>query len=298
MLTKGTFRFVFLFSLLALIAGCEKAVDFDLDEAPSKLVVDGNIENGRPPIIILSKSLNYFSQITPEILQESFVRNAVVKVSDGNRTSTLKEYTISTPDGIKLYFYSVDTSAPASILLGQFNTRYTLEIQTGGQTYSAATTIPQLTKRIDSIWWKPAPNNPDTSLAVLMAKVTDPAGRGNYIRYYTSSNDSAYFPGLNSVFDDQIVDGTTYEIEVEKGVDRNTEIDPETYNFFRRGDTVVVKFTNIDKATFDFWRTMEYSYGSIGNPFASPTSVQGNVKGALGHFGGYAAQYKQLIIPK
>jgi hypothetical protein len=59
-----------------------------------------------------------------------------------------------------------------------------------------------------------------------------------------------------------------------------------------------VKFTNIDKATFDFWRTMEYSYSSIGNPFASPTTVQGNIKGALGYFGGYAAQYKRLIIPR
>ncbi|MGB8193468.1 MAG: DUF4249 family protein, partial [Chitinophagaceae bacterium] len=53
-----------------------------------------------------------------------------------------------------------------------------------------------------------------------------------------------------------------------------------------------------DKATFDFWRTMEFSYASIGNPFSSPTKVLGNVKGALGYFGGYAVQYKTIIIPK
>jgi len=81
-------------------------------------------------------------------------------------------------------------------------------------------------------------------------------------------------------------------------VNRNLDIDFEEYSFFNRGDTVTVKFTNIDKATFDFWRTMEFSYSSIGNPFSSPTKVLGNVKNALGYFGGYAVQYKSLIIPK
>jgi Domain of unknown function (DUF4249) len=132
-----------------------------------------------------------------------------------------------------------------------------------------------------------------------MARVTDPPGFGNYIRYFTSVNSGNYNPGLNSVFDDQIVDGTTYDIEVEQGIDRNVDFDFDTYSFFRRGDSVSLKFTNIDKATFDFWRTMEYNYGSIGSPFSSPTKVQSNISnGALGYFGGYAVQYKSMVIPK
>jgi hypothetical protein len=60
-----------------------------------------------------------------------------------------------------------------------------------------------------------------------------------------------------------------------------------------------VKFANIDKATFDFWRTMEYNYQSIGSPFSSPTEVLGNVSnGALGYFGGYAVQYISLKVPE
>jgi hypothetical protein len=44
---------------------------------------------------------------------------------------------------------------------------------------------------------------------------------------------------------------------------------------------------------------MEYNYQSIGNPFSSPTKVLGNISnGALGYFGGYAAQYVYLIITK
>ena len=51
-------------------------------------------------------------------------------------------------------------------------------------------------------------------------------------------NREPFYPGLNSVFDDQIIDGTTYSVQVEKGVDRNEEFDEETYVFFDRGDTV------------------------------------------------------------
>ena len=168
-----------------------------------------------------------------------------------------------------------------------------------GNEYNSMTTIPELNKKLDSLWWKPSPYNPDTTKVILMTKVTDPPGFGNYIRYFTRTGQGAFFPGFNSVFDDQIVDGSTYEIEVERGVNRNEELDIENYSFFNRGDTVTVKFCNIDKATYDFWRTMEYSYASIGNPFSSPTRVSNNVQGgALGYFGGYAVQYKSIIIPK
>jgi hypothetical protein len=88
-------------------------------------------------------------------------------------------------------------------------------------------------------------------------------------------------------------------VQIEKGVDRNEKIDMENYSYFEKGDTATVKLANIDKATFDFWRTMEYNYQSIGNPFSTPTTVLGNIKGGgLGYFGGYAAQYISLIIPK
>jgi hypothetical protein len=261
--------------------------------------VEATIESGQPPLVILSNSMDYFSQITPDILAASFVRNADIYISDGTNTHKLKEYALSdTSTGYTLYYYTNDSSSLATAIFGKFNTNYQIRIVTNGKEYTATTSIPALAKKIDSLWWKPAPNNPDTNKVVLMSRVTDPPGLGNYIRYFTKVNDDNFFPGWASVYDDQIVDGTTYDIQVEQGVDRNYGVDEENYSFFNRGDTITVKFTNIDKATFDFWRTMEFSYSSIGNPFSSPTKVMGNVKGALGYFGGYAVQFKSLIIPK
>jgi hypothetical protein len=130
-----------------------------------------------------------------------------------------------------------------------------------------------------------------------MVRATDPPGFGDYIRYFTKINKGPFLPPMNSTYDDLFIDGTTYELQVSPGVDRNTGKRDE--NLFNRGDTVVFKVSNIDKATFDFWRTMEYSYNSVGNPFSTPTKVLGNISNnALGYFGGYASQYHTLIIPK
>jgi hypothetical protein len=155
-----------------------------------------------------------------------------------------------------------------------------------------------LTKTIDSLWWIDAPDNPNPRKVILMGRFVDPPGRGNYTRYYTQINGLPFYPGLNSVFDDQLTDGVTYDMQIEKGLDRNNSFNLETYAFFDRGDSVVIKYCNIDKATYDFWRTMEYSYTNIGNPFASLNKVLSNIQGGgLGYFGGYAAQYKTIVIP-
>jgi hypothetical protein len=47
----------------------------------------------------------------------------------------------------------------------------------------------------------------------------------------------------------------------------------------------MVKHSNIDKATYDFWRTWEFSYQSVGNPFSTPGIVLGNISnGGAGIF--------------
>jgi hypothetical protein len=138
----------------------------------------------------------------------------------------------------------------------------------------------------------------DSDKVIVMVRAMDPKGYGDYVRYFSKKNNEAFLPGINSVFDDLFVDGTTYELQVEPGWNRNQEREEDDV-FFSKGDTVTFKLSNIDKATYDFWRTMEYSYASVGNPFATPVKVMSNISnGALGYFGGYASQYHTLIIPE
>lgn len=281
-----------------LFTACERDIDIILKEEEPKLVVEASIENGTAPVVILTNSLNYFSKISPQILANSFVRGADVFVSNGTLTHKLKEYSVTLAPGYNLYYYSIDSANLITAFSGELNKSYSLRITTLGKEYTATTTIPRITKIIDSIWWKTAPAQTDTSKIVVMVRATDPPGFGDYIRYFTKRNREPFLPPTNSAFDDLFIDGTTYELPVEPGVDRNNPPSDDE-KFFRRGDTLQFKLSNIDKTTYDFWRTMEYSYQSVGNPFSTPTKVLSNISGnALGYFGGYASQFRTLIIPR
>lgn len=284
--------------LFTSLVACEKKIDFNLNTTPPKLVVEATIENGEAPKVILSNSFNYFAAVTAEDVLSSFVHDADVYISNGSKTQKLKEYSAPFALDVKLYYYTIDSSDLAAGFLGELNTTYTLKIISNGQEYIAQTTIPNITKVIDSLWWKPAPLSKDSTRVVMMIKATDPPGYGDYVRYFTKKNDEPYYPGLNSVFDDLFIDGTTYELQIEPGFNRNINREEDDL-FFHRGDTVSLKLSNIDRATYDFWRTMEFSYASVGNPFSTPIKVLNNISnGALGYFGGYASQLRSLIIPK
>ncbi len=280
-------------SLLAFYS-CEKNINFNLKESEPVLTVDAQIENNKAPLVILTRSFSYFEKIDPALLTNSFIRNADVYISNGTLIHKLKEYTILVAPGISAYYYSTDSSSLATSFEGELNKNYTLRIISNGKEYNAVTNIPANVNFPDSLWFKAAPQNPDTNKRILFMRATDPAGRGNYVRYFTKKNADAFLAGEN-VFDDQVIDGTTYDIQLPQGIDRNKPPKADS-NFYKRGDTVTLKFCAIDKASYTFWNTWEFAYQSIGNPFAQPNKVIGNISnGALGIFIGYAAGYRRLI---
>jgi hypothetical protein len=285
--------------LCTCLWSCDKKIDFKLQQSEPKLVVEATIENGTAPVVFLTNSFNYFSTITPDLLAGSFVHGAIIKISNGVKTHVLKEYTVPVVSGYNLYYYSIDSTNLSTAFTGELQTSYSLEIQTGGNRYTATTSIPALNKKIDSIWWKPVAKDTSGKQVLVMIKATDPPGFGDYVRYWTKRNSEPFLPGFNSVYDDFVIDGTTYELAVEPGIDRNSTANGYDERSFKRGDTVTLKLSSIDKATYDFWRTMEYTYASVGNPFSTPVKVINNISnGALGYFGGYASQYHSLIIPR
>ena len=286
--------FFVIFSMFFL--SCEKDIDFKLKYAEPILVVDAEVDSGQAPVVALSNSLSFFSAISAQILANSFIHNAEVTISNGTLTHKLKEYTVPVGIGYSISYYSTDSSNLATAFVGEFNKQYNLTIKVDGKTYTSKTTIPPLTKIFDSLWVKGPPPNVDTSKRVLMVRAIDPPGLGNYIRYYTKKNRERFLPGFNSVFNDEVVDGTTYQGQVDPGVDRNLEQPTGDDKFFARGDTISFKLSNIDKASFTFWNTWEFNQQSIGNPFSQPGKVIGNISnGALGAFCGYASQVGTVI---
>src|SRR4051812_38937337 len=101
--------------------GCEKKIDFKLNDESQKLVVEATIENDQPPMVILTRSVSYFSTLDPAVLLQSFVHSADVYVSDGSKTHKLKEKAVPLAPGLNLYYYGIDSSSLATAFLGQLN---------------------------------------------------------------------------------------------------------------------------------------------------------------------------------
>jgi hypothetical protein len=281
--------------LCICFVACEKDIELKLDPSENRLVVDASIENDRPPIVFLSKSIDYFSKIKPDILSASFVTNASVTISDGKQEVKLVEETITDTSGNRIIYY---TTPRGSLFVGKLKTTYNLKIQVASNVYTANTTIPEITRRLDSMWWEKLPFSEDPKASRVMLTATDKSGLGDYIRYFTKVNAGPFLPGFTSVFDDDIIDGKTYTIPLDKGFDKNAQF-VDSLAYYKRGDTVTLKLCQIDKNTYDFWRTYEFSFQSVGNPFSSPIVIKSNISNnGLGYFGGYAAQYRTLIIPK
>ncbi len=288
-------RLLFSFLLLvAILSSCEKNIDFNLKQQEPLLVVDGRIETGEYPIVFLSKSLGYFQTFSQQAILGSLVNDADVFITVGGTEQKMKLYNQVIAPGVAIPFYSSDTMLP-NPLRGIAGRAYTMRIVQGGKTYSSTTNIPNFNASLDSAWVVRRPNDPDTLSRNLFLRITDPAGRGNYVRYFTRTNSRPYLPGENSVFDDQIIDGTTFDVQLSPGIDRNNPISSDS-NYFKKGDSISLKFCDVDKATYTFWNTWEFSYQSIGNPFAQPNKVIGNINnGALGAFCGYAVRYYNFV---
>lgn len=278
-----------------LSGGCEKSISVHLHAADQKLVVEGTIENGEQPRIVLTQSLDYFSAIDTAMVKNMFVHGAEITVTGNGETVSLKEYSIDTLQGNKYYYYAPDPSDP---FRGKTGRTYSLHIVAAGKTLESVTTIPAHGFRVDSVWWLwgVKDKQPDTAKAFLMIRIIDPPQLGNYARYFTKRNQEPFYPGIASVADDQVTNGTIFDFQLDRGINKNIQIDYDDYGYFSPGDTVTLKFCNIDEATFNFWHTWEYAWSNNGNPFSTPTIILGNVKGALGYWGGYAAQYKTVII--
>ena len=301
------------FSLILLaFTACEKEISIKLNPGSEQLVVEGHIETNLPPYVILTRSTPFFASVSVNDLSKIFVHNALISVTDGINTVFLKEYSsdllpsyitdfLSRESGVKIASaqnqegIKVSVYLPTDTLfLGQIGRTYSLKIEVEGKQLTAITSIPQ-PPILDSIWVTPHPSI-DT-LVTLNVRISDPAGVDNFVRYFTQRRLEPFYPPyFQSVLDDKSifdVDGKTFEFPIERGHNRNSEINFETFTYFNKNDTINVRWCAIDREHFDFWSTAEFDKGSGGNPFSSPITIKSNIHGGLGIWGGYSPVYKR-----
>ena len=84
----------FYISVIILLAACSKEVILDLPPPEEKIVVEGQIENGQPPLVMLTKNQAYFSKVDLSDFENIFVNNAFVNIEVDGQTYPLIELLI------------------------------------------------------------------------------------------------------------------------------------------------------------------------------------------------------------
>lgn len=318
--TKKYFPFIL---ALVFLGSCQKTIKLDMPEVEQSYVVEGRIETGLPPIVILTETQGYFEDASAESIFGSFVHGANITVTTNGTVFPLTELCSSSiPDslidivsgalGIPIAFlggfdFCVYTSLDAQAI-GQIGNQYDLSILVGGKEITATTKIPYPVA-LDSVWFEAEPNL--DSLGFVWAILTDPDSLGNNYRWYAKRTnmytygeelgqvkDPFHIAPLGSSVEDKFFNGKTFDFAYSRGEVGNIEgpddEGPEE-GYFKRGDTVEVKFCSIPREYFLYIRAMENQAASAGSPFASSGNLPNNIKGGLGIWTGIAPSVHQVI---
>lgn len=312
---------IFIVSILFLLPSCEKEISIVLPDAEIKPVIEGKIEPGFPPLIIVTKNIGYFDQTNINTINNLFIHDAIITVKTDSSEVILTEFcTSDIPDSLKTFlvdFYpiiSAATGIPVEFITtydyciystldfsvwGEMEKSYDLIVNTNNKVYTATTRIPKAVD-LDSLWFKP--KNPGDSIGYVWAKLTDPSEIGNCYRWFAKrqGKDNAFIAPRNSTFDDKFVNGKTFDFGFTRGKTQNStapEDNNRERNAYKIKDTIIVKFCSIDRPTFEFLDDLETSISNSGNPFGAPNTIKSNIKGgALGYWGGYGFSYDTLIV--
>lgn len=311
--SKITWRFAIMALVITFLHACEEPYLPSIPESTPQFVVEGYVEAGgsnQPVIVVLTKSIPYLSKVSADVLAASFVKGATIEVNDQEKVVSLSEICLNDlPEdqrkkALELLGITGDSIAYDICvyvdILNQIDKKvggkYDLSVRVGDTLLTATTTIPEMVPLHDFIWEVP-PGKPNDTLAQLKVTINDPANKQDYYRYLTASQGGGLIAPLNSVTDDVLFDGQTFEFPLSKAENRNADFDPDTFGLFLRGDSVTVKWCTIDKAHFDFWNTRDNAANS-GGPFSSYTRIATNINGGQGIWGGYAVNLYRLKVPE
>ena len=277
------FRHIMLLIAAAFAAGCMEA---DYTASTTPLVVDGWIDAGGHPVVMVSKTLS-----PTEVVQEAatvaskMVGNAHVFVSDGTTRVELegrRDDSYFPP-----YIYTTDA------ITGEAGKTYRLEVVSPGINAWAETTIPapvQLDSLVATV------SSRYDSLYTLHAYLKDNPATRDYYKVFTMVEglNTSWNSSFMGIVDDETVQGQYLKIPVARGMGI---LEKYRQPLFREGETVHVKFCTVDAASYEYWRTYDDISAFARNPFFPVTeNAACNVHGALGFWGGYGASFYQITI--
>jgi len=308
---RTPFTILILLMTLVLFQACEQEyIPVNSGEGP-KYVVEGYVEAGQNPFapyVILTSSFDFYGSFTPDDFTAAYVHDADVRVSDGSKEILFTEICFSELDssireevaarfGFNADSLAVDICVYVDVLnqlQPQIGKTYNLTIHAGEDVITASTTIPPHVP-FDSLHFAPPPGEPNDTLAQLECSISDPAGQRDFYRYFMATNDGGFETSFSSVFEDLFFDGKSFDFSLFNPATQDGDSDPDEFGLYFVGDTITIKWCNLDEDHFNFWNTLEYSNNNQG-PFSSYTRLDSNINGGLGIWGGYSVSYYKQVV--
>lgn len=274
---------LYIFVMSLLTSACSN--DYGIEEIDSALVVEGWIEEGDFPVVILTKSLPISNEYHDlDSLENFLVRWAKVTISDGTTSVVL---TGKYDSGYyPPYIYTTGW------MKGQAGKSYYLTVEYDDYYATSVTTIPHHTVK-DTILVEKVEQS-DT-LYQIKSKFSDPSEEKNFYMYFTrvGTESKQFIASYLGCINDDAIQG-----EVEIPVYRGHRLGGPQYTpYFSINDTVSIKFAQIDETAYSFWDDYTKAQSLSGNMFlASPSKIRTNIEGAIGCWYGFAASTTHLIM--
>jgi hypothetical protein len=244
-------------------------IDFDIPASKSRIVVDGWIERGEYPIVVLTRSTSYFTVVDSASFVDFVELRAKVTISNNEKTEvlTLKRNKSKFPQ----YFYT------GSEIIGEIGKTYFLEVKYYDTILTATTTIPRVPP-IDTAWFEPKDNA--DSVGIIRFQFVDNPSEKNYYRvlYKIENEMNEFVPAYISAIEDSYINGNIVKFSLYQGV--SNPLDNKRSIYFNRKNTVIIKLSAIDEASYFFWRGYQVEMINSVNPFASISfNMKSNIEG-------------------
>lgn len=243
----------------------------------SKIVVEGWIEEGDVPQVILSSSIPIGDVIDSTNVLDHVIRSAKVTVSDGQTIEVLRVK--NDKDRVPPFVYF------GTGLKGKAGKTYTLKIEYLNRIVAASTSIPKTVALTSAEFIK---KNATDSTGYVFVKFDDPLNEKNYYQVATrlDGQEPIFVPAFYGNLDDKNFDSSKIALQVNRGVllFPKTKFKP----YFTDGDLIFVKLRTMNKDAFDFWNSWQNEIVNSRNPiYPSNTSLKSNIKGGIGIWAGY-----------
>jgi len=261
-------------TLAAAGAGCQKVISVDLNNANSQMVTEAVVTDRPGPYTVsLSLSGDYF---TPSLYFPPVTHAFVSITDDAGEHDTLNEISPGTYHTTSLH--------------GVPGRTYALRVIASGKEYDAVSTMPARVPidTIVAIHGREADGDQVYNVYVVFK---DPPEPGNYYRMNLRTNEP---------ISPDSIDGNRYHLYNDRLTNGNeAAVRIRLRQFFSPGDTLWVDLLSIDKASYDYFNTLDNILTSDRSPTSlAPANPNTNLtNGSLGYFSAYAMDSRMIVLP-